>query len=730
MKNNWITFILLLTVLASCETTKPKSVTTPSKVDSLLSVMTLEEKLGQMTQMCFSTITLDGTKDLNLNAELFKESILKYHVGSFLSGTGPKKKWTDFISSMQKIAVEESRLGIPLIIGIDHVHGANYVDEGTILPHNLTLSCSFDPEVMKAGAIVTAKETAPLGLQWNFAPVLDVGKNSTWPRLYETFGEDPLVCGVMGSAFAKAYQDCEAILPLKLAACAKHFVGYSDPKSGWDRTAADIPDQVLYEYFLPSFQMAFDADIQTVMVNSGEVNGEAVHGSSFYLNEILRKRMGFEGVVLTDIKDIQKLVDMHGVATNYEEAVLLALDAGIDMTMSCNHFEFLPTVKRLVSEGKITEARIDQSVRRILALKMELGLFENPYPTGDLQDVIGSPAHHQVAVEAAEQSIVLLKNNDVLPLKFADAAAVGGFAADSRKMLNGAWTLEWLGADEDRQKQSTPTLYQALSSKNKHTSLWEEKTPPTDAKIIILTIGEKPYSEFKGNVNDHGLSAEDKAIIDRADKLGIPIVAIIIAGRPVILGEYEQKLDAILFTGYPGEGGAQALSNILYGEVNPTGKLSFTYPSGQGHHHPYYHKKSEYRYSKAAELQPLYSFGHGLGYTRFAYSKLTLSDTIITSAESKITASVTVTNTGEMDSKETVLWYIEDEVGQVTRPVKQLKKFEKKMVKSGESVIFSLQFEPKNDLSYPDKNGESILEDGYFQLMIGGEKIRFKLTQK
>ena len=288
-------------------------------VEDLIDKMTLDEKIGQMTQMCFSTITLNGSKQLDLNVDLFREAVLEENVGSFLSGTGSAEEWARFVTEMQKIAVEESRLGIPLIIGIDHVHGANYVDEGTMLPHNINLGCSFDTTMTALAARVTARETIDLGLSWNFAPVLDVGKNVYWPRLYETYGEDPLVCSRMGASFVTAYQKPPDGYQYGLAGCAKHFIGYSDPVSGWDRTPAIIDNQTLYEYFLPPFQAAIDRGVRSVMLNSGEVNGVPVHVSKPLVTDLLREKLGYEGVIVTDIKDIAKVFEEHHGAHSEKE---------------------------------------------------------------------------------------------------------------------------------------------------------------------------------------------------------------------------------------------------------------------------------------------------------------------------------------------------------------------------------------------------------------------------
>lgn len=743
MKQKSITIFLLLFFILLQISVFPQSKSSSSalnyslekKTEDLLSAMTLDEKIGQMTQICFSTITLDGTKNLDLNVDLVRKAILEYHVGSFLSGTGSKEKWIKFITDVQRIAIEETRLGIPLLIGIDHIHGANYVDNATYFPHNLTLSCSFDTSVISNAASVTAIETAPLGLIWNFAPVLDVGVNPYWPRLYETFGEDPLVCAKMGKEFINQYQNCKSIQPVKLSACAKHFIGYSDPKSGWDRTPAEISRQKLYETFIPPFRYAIDNGVKSVMINSGEVNGIPAHRSKFLLDTVLRQKLGFEGVVLTDIKDVLKIVEMHAGAHNEKEATLAAIEAGIDMNMVCNTYNFCQIMKELVAEGKIPEKRIDASVRRILLLKHELGLFENPYPIPEKASQIGSENHLKAAQHAAENSIVLLKNNGILPLTNKHSKiAVTGFAANSKKMLNGAWTLEWLGAEEDRHPQNMQTLYSAMKNKFTGKSVNWIKTPDSENKTvladytrelaqydaIVLTVGEKPYSEFKGNINDLNLCQRQQNIAQAALNSGKPVIVILIEGRPRLINTIENRCNAILFAGYPGIRGAQALANILSGDVNPSGKLSFTYPKHPAHCIPYYHKHSDKYY-------PLFPFGYGLSYTSFTYSDLTLSDTILLSENKTIVASVKVKNTGKTSGKETILWYVSDEIGKITRPVKQLEHFEKIALEAGEEKKVFFKIKPAETLSYPDQNGSHIVEKGVFTIQVDNLLKRFVL---
>lgn len=716
------------------------------RVKDLIGRMTLQEKIGQMTQLCASSITLDGTKKLDLNLGKIREYIQNHHVGSFLSGTGKAEKWADFVKGIQEVAVKETRLGIPVIFGMDHVHGADYVDEATMFPHNLTLACSFDPSLAAAMGKITAIESADLGHHWNFAPVLDVGKNVNWPRLYETFGEDPYLCSQMGAAYIKGYQDCPEVAPFKQAACAKHFIGYSDPKYGWDRSPSEIPDQVLHEYFTPSFYAAFKAGVKTLMVNSGELNGEPVHGSKYLLTELLREKMGFQGVVLTDIKDINKMVTMHASNHDEKEATLRSIEAGIDMSMACSDVNFCRYVEELVKEGKLKESRLDESVARILKLKFELGLFEFPYPRKDRIGLIGSAKHLLEAEKAAEQSIVVLKNtNGILPIGTARKVLVAGFAANSKRNLNGPWTLEWQGAPEDRQPAKMQTLYQSLQSflpkgssvmladslaedpKSAAFSTYVSQVKAAD--VVVITVGEVPYSEFRGNAVELGLPNNQKNLIKAAKEAGKPVVLVIISGRPQIITDIEPLTDAVLFAGYPGFGGGPAIAKIISGMVNPSGKLAFTWPSGSAHTAPYYVKTSEYHHRRAYEtnLLPLYEFGSGLSYTSFSYSGLTVSDTVLKRGQ-QITARVTLKNTGKLAGSEAALWYLTDEVGTLTRPVKRLHHAEKVILKPGESKVLSFSINPHDHLSYPDAKANRIIEAGYFTIRVGDQKIRFKLV--
>jgi beta-glucosidase len=743
MNKNIPLILTVLTVLSgiSCRNRRDagdRKQTDPGAfVERLLGQMTLEEKIGQMTQICFSTVTADGSKKLVMDEDKLREAILVHHTGSFLSASGRAADWVDFITLAQRVAVEESRLGIPLLIGIDHVHGANYVDEGTILPHNLTLSCSFDTALVGTAARITVSETLGLGLVWNFAPVLDLGRNPAWPRFYETFGEDPLCCGEMGLAYIRNYR-APGGTPYGAVTCGKHFIGYSDPKTGRDRTPAWIPEQALQEYFIPPFRIAIEGGMRTMMLNSGELNGEPVVTSGYVSDHLLRGQLDFDGVVLTDIKDISKVVEMHAGAPDELEATKLALEAGVDMSMACNAYDFQDYVKTLVENGEVREKRIDRSVRRILRLKYDLGLFDHPFPSGLMMDGIGSAEHWQSAEEMASGSIVLLKNEGILPFpKGSGKILLGGFAADSKTILNGAWTYQWMGVPDSLQPAAMMTLLDAMEEyygKEAITFLTDgDPADPVfreefaqkarDCDLIVLTAGEMPYSEFKGDIDDLSLDDRQLELAGMAAESGKPVVLILLEGRPRVITPAEPMAGAILFAGIPGCGGGRALTRIISGEVNPSGRLSFTYPASTNHLVPYYHKASE-------QYNPLFPFGAGLSYTTYSYSDPEITDTLVSDPSASMKLGVTVTNTGTVAGKEVVLVYLRDRSGKITRPVKKLIAFRKVDLAPGESKRLEFRFIPGDIFSYPDRIGVPVLEEGWFDLITGTEILAVRYVAR
>lgn len=717
-----------------------------NKIDALLKQMTLEEKIGQMTQINNSEIvtSADWGAGADLKIEIALDTaklgnmLRKYHVGSFLNGIAvPAETWYTFYKEIQEYNMKVSRLKIPIIYGIDHMHGPNYLEGATIFPHAINTAATYNNQFPADMGHVTAIETADLGHQWLFAPVFDLARTPLWGRFYETLGESPYVSATMGSIFVKTVQENKDIAPYKIAATAKHFFAYSDPKYGWDRGPVDLSEQTLYEFHLPPFKAAVDAGIKTVMINSGEINGEPVHASYWILTEILRQQLKFKGVAVTDWEDIIRLYRNHNVAENEKEATYKAITAGIDVAMTPYTTTFCDLLRELVEEGRIPEERIDLSVSRILRLKLELGLFESPYPRNDRFDRVGSKENKAKALNAARESLVLMKNDGVLPLNPATTrnVLVTGPTGNLKQPLAGGWTLRWIPAQEDIYPEDMLTVYTALQKEFKSVS-WaasvnEMKSKAAQADAIVVAVGEMPYSEGFGSITDLNLPEDQVELVKAAQATGKPVIMVIIAGRPRIITQIYPGCKAVIFAGLPGFEGAQAIAEVISGTVNPSGKLSFNYPHSVNRLLPHNHKISEIQLAHEIDNPiSLLPFGEGLSYTTFEYGNLQLSDSLLTDESGTITATVTIRNTGARSGKEAVLWFIHDEVASISRPVKDLKYYEKISLEPGETKTVQFSIAPLRDLTFPDKKGNPILENGYFNLMVGPLNARFNLQRK
>lgn len=716
-----------------------------AKIDELLAAMTLEEKIGQMTQITNAQIVIksnwgngsDLSIEMTIDTAKLGVMIRTYHIGSFLNGVAEKPEvWYQFYKDLQEYNLAHSRLKIPIIYGVDQMHGPNYLTGGTIFPHAINTAATYNNKFPAAMAHVTAIETADIGHQWIFAPVLDLARTPLWGRYYETLGESPYVASTMGSIFVKTLQSDTTIAPYKIAATAKHFLAYSDPKSGWDRTPVDISEQTLYEMHVPAFKAAIDAGIESVMINSGEINGEPVHASARILTKLLRDELKFKGVAVTDWEDIIRLYRNHRVALNEREATYMAIEAGIDMAMTPYTTDFCDHLLALVKEGKISEERINLSVARILRMKLNIGLFENPLPRNDRFNRIGTAENRALALEAARESIVLMKNDgSVLPLATDKVknVLVAGPMANLKSPLSGGWTLRWINKDESLHPDYVLTPFAALQKEFANATLAatdaELKAKASRADAIVVVAGEMPYSEGFGSITDINLPPDQLQTIETALATGKPVVLVMVAGRPRIITSVYDRCNAVLFAGLPGFEGAQAIAEIISGKVNPSAKMSFNYPYAPNRLLPHNHKPTE---ALLAHEIPnpiaLKAFGTGLSYTTFEYSNLTLSDSVLTSDQDSLTATVTVKNTGTVDGKESVLWFVNDEVASLTRPVRDLKFYEKKLIKAGESVSYSFTVKP-DQLAFPDNKNTQRLEDGYFTLMVGPIKTRFKLER-
>jgi beta-glucosidase len=776
-RTHWQKLLLALPLLAACQratvptTTSVEAAVAPvapakpelpassfsPRVQQLLAQMTLEEKIGQMTQLNLSAINHNGTNgDVTLDSAKAAGLVRNFHIGSFLNGEAvPATQWLRYSAALQRITMRESRLHIPMVYGIDHMHGASYVSGTAIFPHNINLGASFNPELARQTARATILESADLGHHWVFAPVLDLGVNTYWPRFYETYGEDPLVAATLGAAFVREIQTNTEVAPYKIAACGKHFLGYSDPRNGWDRTNALIPDQRLQEFFRPSFQAAIDSGLKSIMINSGEINGEPVHASKAILTDLLRRQMGFKGVAVTDWEDIIRLVRIQKTAANEKEATWMAIDAGVDMAMTPYNTNFCRIVKELVQEGRLTQARIDLSAGRVLQMKDEIGLFENPMPRADRLSRIGDPAFRAQAVAAAREAVVLLKNEkNTLPLAPARVRRllVVGPSADSRANLCGGWTLAWQGRPEAAYPTDVPTLLEALRREYPQAKIdmlpYRDKTgklllpgiasAARQADAVVLALGERPYTEGLGNTSDLTLPDDQQQLARTAQASGKPTVVVMIGGRPNIIRSISEGSSAIIWAGLPGYGGGTALAEIISGKTNPSGKLPFTYPQFAGHITNYHHDNNENSLDLSdfgagfEQRAPKYKssmlteFGEGLSYTTYAYANLALSDSVLNGPDARLRATVRVANTGPRAGQEAVLWFLTDEVGRIARPVRLLKHFEKQAFAAGQSRELTFDIDPVRDLSYPDGQGHPQLENGWYTLRVGSQLARFR----
>ncbi len=716
------------------------------KINELLSQMTLEEKIGQMTQLNNSEIVTESNwgagAELSIVTKVDTAKLGKllrtYHIGSFLNGIAESPEvWYQFYKDLQEYNLKVSRLKIPILYGVDQMHGPNYLTGGTIFPHAINTACTFNNEFPANMAHVTANEIADIGHLWNFAPVLDLARTPLWGRFYETLGESPYQVATMGAIFTKTLQADTSIAPYRIAATAKHFLAYSDPKSGWDRTPVDLSTQTLYEMHLPPFRAAIEAGVESVMINSGEINGEPVHASYWILTELLRKELKFKGVAVTDWEDIIRLYRNHNVVANEREATLLAINAGIDMAMTPYTTNFCEHMLALVREGKISEERVDLSVSRILRMKLKIGLFENPLPRNDRFDRIGTPEHKQMALEAAQESLVLMRNqNNTLPLTNIKKLLVTGPMANLKAPLGGGWTLRWINQDESLYPEDMPTPYGALQKEFSPANVIlaqteaEVKTKAQGADAIVVFAGENSYAEGFGSIVDINLPLDQISWIQTAQATGKPVVLVLICGRPRVITDIYKKTSAVIFAGWPGFEGAQAIAEVISGKINPSGKLAFNYPYSPHRLVPHNHKLTEILLAHEIPNQiALAHFGEGLSYTTYQYSSLSLSDSVVRSEDAEITATVTVTNTGNREGKEAVLWFLFDEVASLTRPVRDLKFYQKKSIKPGSSMQYSFTIKPSEHLWFPDKNNNRILEDGYFTLLIGDLKTRFRLER-
>ncbi len=734
----------------TADTTAAPAPTTAARpqdsIDSLISTMTIEEKVGQMTQVTIDLI-LDDNSTTAVNQQKLRTALLDKHVGSILNVKGhayTAAEWNQILTAIQDVATKETRLKIPVIYGIDAIHGANYIVGSTLFPHNIGMSATRNPELVRQAAKITAAETRAVGIPWNFDPVLDIGRQPLWPRFEETFGEDVLLVKTMGTAAIRGYEEDGLESNTAVASCMKHFLGYSLPATGKDRTPSYIPESMLREYVLPPFKAAVEAGVSTVMINSGEVNGVPVHGSKYFLTEILRNELGFEGVAVSDWEDVIRLHTRHRIAATPKEAVRIAVEAGVDMSMVPTDYSFFDYLVELVKEGSISEERINVSVRRILLLKQKLGLFENAYPRQELLSQLQQATYDSVAYQASLESLTLLKNeNQVLPLSKNARVLVAGPTANSLGALHSSWSYIWQGSDESRYPEKAKTVLQALQAKLGNNKVISRATNDFTAAAnydvnqlkkdaqgvdaIILCLGEKAYAESPGVIDDLTLDANQLALAKAAAETGKPVVLVLLEGRPRVISSIEPAMSAVLLGYRPSTYGAPAIADVLFGDYNPSGVLAFTYPRYVGDI-VFYDRKGteEIREDQpntygTGGFNPQWTFGSGLSYTTFAVSGLQVNKESLAMDEA-VEVSVRVKNTGSRAGMKAVELYSRDQYASVTPSAMRLRAFTKVALAAGEEKEVRFTLTPQ-ELAFVNQEGEWVTEPGAFDLMVEDQKI-------
>lgn len=734
----------------------PKDKAIENKVESVLKTLTLEEKAGQMVQLTSETFCTDGLVDTAKVRHLVRE----YKIGSFLNMIGvssrPRAITAEQIKKIQDITMDE--LGIPMIYGLDMIHGATYLDDATFYPQEVNLAATFDRSYANMMGKVIAYESRAAMTPWVFSPVMDLSRNPCWPRVWESWGEDPYLQSEMSVAETVGAQghDPNHIGLENVAVSIKHYLGYGATASGKDRTPAYVaPDDLREKYFRP-FKDCMQAGALTLMVNSASINGVPVHASHEYLTEWAKEQLGWDGLAVTDWADINNLYTREHIAANRVEAVAAGINAGIDMIMDPYDPEVCKDIITAVNEKMIPMSRIDDAVRRVLRLKARLGLFENPVWDVDHYDKFACKGFQANAYEAAVESMVLLKNEDnVLPIQAGKKILVTGPNANSMRTLNGGWSYTWQG-DADNFASHHNTILEALKNVygEKNVSyvagvnydmapmMWDKEInididaavrAARNADIIVACIGENSYCETPGNINDLNLSSNQKELVKRLAKTGKPIVMVLNEGRPRIINDIEPLAKAVVDIMLPGNYGGDALASLIAGKENFSGRLPFTYSKYVNSLHTYDYKVSEnvqtmgglYNYDATMDVQ--WPFGAGLSYTSFEYSDLKSVSPVQFNAGDLLSFEVTVKNTGNVKGKESVLLFSSDIVASKVPDVKRLRQFTKVELNPGESKTVRLEF-PAHELAFVGHDGKWRLEKGEFRIACGTESMMIVCT--
>lgn len=737
---------------AAAQTAKPaipRDEQLEAKVEKTLAKMTLDEKIGQMLELNLDIMgAYDASGKWKLNETMLDTCISKYKVGSLLNAPGTRaatvEQWQEWIRLIQKKSMKH--IGIPDVFGLDHNHGVTYTQGGTLFPQPINIAASFNTELARTGAQVTAYESRAANCPWVYNPVTDLGRDPRWSRIWESFGEDPIVNARMAEAEIMGYQgnDHNHLSRYNVATSLKHYMGYGAPFTGKDRTPAYIAPNVLREKYFEPFKAAVQAGALTIMVNSASINGVPVHASYEYLTQWLKKDLNWDGMIVTDWADINNLFTRERVAKDKKDAIRIAINAGIDMSMDPYSVEFCILLKQLVNEGKVSQERIDDAVRRILRLKYRIGLFDQPNTGGKGYEKFGSQEHADLALRSAEETEILLKNEGVLPLAKGKKILLTGPNANQMRCLNGGWSYTWQGSKAEDLAEKYNTIYEALCNKygqenvifnqgvtyNEKGQYWEENEPQIEkavaaaaqADVIIACVGENSYCETPGNLTDLWMSENQRNLVKALAKTGKPIVLVLNEGRPRLIADIEPLAKAIVHIMLPGNYGGDALANLLAGDANFSAKLPYTYPKEINSLANYDYKVSEevgtmagaYNYDAKVSLQ--WPFGYGLSYTTFEYANLQVDKANFT-ADDVLTVTVDVKNTGSRAGKESVLLYSSDLIASIVPDNKRLRCFTKISLEPGETktVTFTL---PAKDLAFVGADGRWTLEEGDFLLRV------------
>lgn len=694
------------------------------RIDDLISRMTLEEKILQLNQY-----TLGRNNNVNNVGEEVKK--VPSEIGSLIYfDINPELR-----NSMQKKAMEESRLGIPIIFGYDAIHGFR-----TIYPISLGQACSWNPGLVEQACAVSAQEARMSGVDWTFSPMIDVARDPRWGRVAEGYGEDPYTNGVFAAASVRGYQGDDMSAENRMAACLKHYVGYGASEAGRDYVYTEISAQTLWDTYLLPYEMGVKAGAATLMSSFNDISGVPGSANPYIMTEILKKRWKHDGFIVSDWGAVEQLKN-QGLAATKKDAAQYAFNAGLEMDMMSHAYD--RHLKELVEEGKVTMAQVDESVRRVLRVKFRLGLFERPYtPVTNEKDRFFRPQSMAVAAQLAAESMVLLKNdNQILPLTNKKKIAVVG------PMAKNGWDLlgSWCGHGKDTDVEM---LYDGLTAEfggdaelryamgckpqgNDRSGFAGALDVARWSDVVIVCLGEMlTWSGENASRSTIALPQIQEELVKELKEAGKPVILVLSNGRPLELNRMEPLCDAILEIWQPGINGARSMAGILSGRINPSGKLAMTFPYSTGQIPIYYNRRKSGRghqgFYKDITSDPLYPFGHGLSYTEFKYGTVTPSATKVKRGD-KLSAEVTVTNTGSRDGAETVHWFISDPYCSITRPVKELKHFEKQFIKVGETKTFRFDIDLERDFGFVNEDGKRFLEAGEYHILVQGQTVKIEL---